>query len=229
MIGFSTNMARLLDSDPDEDSELTGLELFEKKVSHVVMMAANFEESVKTNPTLETREYNIIKDVPAAQAFLARCPRSVLLSGMEVGAALMYPGAAAEPRFGWVERHPVADAYGFYRPMPYDRPSWDLTAVLTAVRPDGGYFGLSEPGKVVVEDSGIVRFIPDTNGRHRHLTLINSQQDRIIKTMVDLVTQPTTAGAVHITATMRTLREAEALQPPSHPRSSHKSTRTAAK
>ena len=29
--------------------------------------------------------------------------------------------------------------------MPYDRPTWDLTSVLYAVRPEGGYFGVCRP------------------------------------------------------------------------------------
>ena len=37
----------------------------------------------------------------------------------------------------------VVDAYRNYMKMPYDRQTWDLTAVLYGMRPDGGYFSLS--------------------------------------------------------------------------------------
>ena len=202
MIGFSTNMARLLDSPPDDISRLNGHALFAKKVSHVVMMAANFTEEVKANPTLESREYNILKDIPSAKTFIARCPRPILFSGLEVGSSLMYPGSETEHLYNWTPHHPVADAYRLYLPMPYDRPSWDLTAVLAAVRPDEGYFGLSEMGGVAVDDDGIVSFKADPGDRHRHLTVLESQREAVIQAMVDLVTQPVKRGAIHITATL---------------------------
>src|SRR6267143_144660 len=50
----------------------------------------------------------------------------------------------SEHDFAYVQDHPVADAYRSYMKMPYDRPTWDLTAVLYAVRPDYGYFSLSD-------------------------------------------------------------------------------------
>jgi len=202
MIGFSTNMARLLDSGPDDFSELNGRELFDQKVSHVVMMAANFADDVRDNPTLESREYNIIKDVPSAKAFIAGCPRPIVFSGVEVGWALMYPGSETEHLYNWVPHHPVADAYRFYRPMPYDRPTWDLTAVLEAVRPHEDYFQRSQHGTAEVDDEGVVRFRPEADGPHCYLTVDEARQPQIIQTMVELVTQPNQRGAIHITANL---------------------------
>ena len=201
MIGFSTNMDRLLASGPDEIANISGQALFKQKVKHVVMMAARFDEDAKANPTLETREYNILKDIPAAKGFLDRCPSPIILSGLEIGKALMYPGSTTEHLYDWTPHHPVAEAYRYFKTMPYDRPSWDLTAVLMAVRPEAGYFGQSERGKAIVHDDGIVRFAPDPQGPHRHLTLIESQNDRVIQDMVDLVTQPTPRAGIHIKAT----------------------------
>ena len=199
MIGFSTNMDRLLKSNADELSDLSGKDLFAKKVKQVIMMAANFHKDTKANPTPETREYNIIKDIPSAQRFIRDCPTPIVFSGLEVGKALMFPGSTIEHRYDWIEHHPISDSYRFFKPMPYDRPSWDLTSVLVAVRPDGRYFGLSEPGQVTVEDDGIVRFTEKTDGPHHHLTLIDSEHDRIIRDMVDLVTMPIDGGKIHIT------------------------------
>ncbi len=198
MIGFSTNMARFLESPPDDFSPLSGKELFARKISHVIMMAANFREDVKANPTPENREYNIINDVPSAKHFVDNCPVPIIFSGLEIGKAIMFPGSEIEHKYNWAKHHPVADAYRFYQQMPYDRPSWDLTAVLQAVRPDAGYFGLSESGKVFVEGDGIVGFKPDPNGSHRHMTLRSKQHGRIVQDMVDLVTQPVARSLVEI-------------------------------
>ena len=67
------------------------------------------------------------------------------------------------------KHHPIADAYDLYRGRKNPQPTYDLTSVLYAVRPDRGYFDLSPPGRVTVEDDGFVRFQPEANGPHRYL------------------------------------------------------------
>jgi len=74
--------------------------------------------------------------------------------------------------------------------MPYDRETWDLTAVLYAVRPDRGYFGLSEPGRITVDDQQITRFSEVPNGRHRYLTVTPEQVTRVKESLVQLASQP---------------------------------------
>ena len=69
--------------------------------------------------------------------------------------------------FGYVPHHPLAEAYQRYKPTPHERPTWDLTSVLYAVFPKRGYFELSPPGQVTVEQDGFTRFAPDPAGRHR--------------------------------------------------------------
>ena len=67
-------------------------------------------------------------------------PTPIVVSGFEVGMALPFPAASIEHDFAYVPDHPVAEAYRSYMKMPYDRPTWDLTAVLYAVRPDEEIF-----------------------------------------------------------------------------------------
>ncbi len=90
--------------------------------------------------------------------------------------------------------HPVAAAYVRYKPPPHNRPAWDLASVLYAVRPDRGYFGLSEPGRVIVEDDGGTRFEPDPNGPHRYLTADAQQCIRVTELFVALCSQPPSLG-----------------------------------
>lgn len=186
MIGFSTNMASLFESGPDEHSDDDGLTLFDRKVRHVVMMGANFSEAVQNYPTIENREYNIHKDVLSARQFVTQCPRPIYFSGFEVGSAILYPGSALETDYRWCSYHPVVEAYKRFLPMPYDRPTWDLTSVLFAVRPERGYFGLSDPGTAEVDEQGVVRFQLDSNGSHRHLT-VNAQQQVTIAELQNLL------------------------------------------
>jgi hypothetical protein len=111
-------------------------------------------------------------------------------SGYEIGAALLFPASAVEHGFAWAANHPVADAYRNYKPMPYDRPTWDLTAALYAVRPEAGYFTLSPPGKIRSDSAGRTQFREDPAGRHRYLVLSESQRPRTVEALVQLATQP---------------------------------------
>ena len=74
--------------------------------------------------------------------------------------------------------------------MPYDRPTWDLTSVLYAVRPDRDYFGLSEPGEISVVDGGVTDFKPGGHGRHRYLTVTPEQITRVKEALVMLASEP---------------------------------------
>ncbi len=55
-------------------------------------------------------------------------------SGFEIGLALPYPHVSIERDYAYVKHHPLAEAYYAYIPPPHDRPTWDLTSVLYAVR-----------------------------------------------------------------------------------------------
>ena len=73
--------------------------------------------------------------------------------------------------------------------MPYDRPTWDLTAVLEAVRPAHGYFGRSAAGTVLVESNGATRFTAG-QGDRQYLRLDPSKRAEILATLTLLASQP---------------------------------------
>jgi inosine-uridine nucleoside N-ribohydrolase len=183
-VGFSTNLARLLESAPDRYSKLTGMELVKKKVRLLTVMAGNFAE--------RKPEYNVMTDIPAATKLFAAWPTGIYISGFEVGAAILYPAASIENDFR--KGNPVAEAYRLYAKMPYDRPSWDLTTVLYDLRPDRGYFDVSPPGDVLVAANGSTTFQPSAQGK-RHLLRVNPiQVARVRESCVWLATQPAAAS-----------------------------------
>jgi inosine-uridine nucleoside N-ribohydrolase len=173
MVGFSTNLARLLDADPD---------LVKRKVRLLSAMAGWFPAG---DP-----EYNVKTDIPAAREVFRRWPSPIVFSGFEIGQAMLFPAASIEHDFAWVPNHPVAEAYRNYMPMPYDRPVWDLTAVLYAVRPDRNYFSLSGPGTVDVDDKGRTVFTAAPAGTRRYLILSDQQKPRTLEALVLLASQP---------------------------------------
>jgi inosine-uridine nucleoside N-ribohydrolase len=188
-VGFATNLARFLDSPADDTSPLTGKELASKKVKLVSAMFGAY----KTDGGVTTfREYNVIEDLPAAKKFATDWPSPIVFSGFEVGQAVTYPAVSIEKDFGYAKNHPLSEAYRRYSPPPHERPCWDLTSVLYAIYPDRGYFGLSEPGLVTVEEKGVTRFAAAVGGRHRFLTVSKEQAVRCRETFSNLASQPPT-------------------------------------
>ena len=171
MVGPATSMAKVLDVPGAK-------ELIARKVRFLSLMGGAYPEG---DP-----EFNIKADIPAAKRVFAEWPTPIVASGFEVGEKLLYPGSSIETDFAWSPNHPVADAYRAQQQMPYDAPTWDMTAVLYAVRPEEGYFKLSDPGTITVLDDGRTRFAPSAQGKHRYLILDPAQKDRIIKTFVEI-------------------------------------------
>jgi hypothetical protein len=58
--------------------------------------------------------------------------------------------------------------------------------VLYAVREKEGYFKLSDPGGITVQDNGRTKFNPAADGRHRCLILEPEQKERVLKTYTEI-------------------------------------------
>jgi inosine-uridine nucleoside N-ribohydrolase len=179
-VGFSTNLARLMESKPDRYSSLNGMDLVKKKVRLLTVMAGNFAQSKP--------EYNVSTDVPAAQKLFAGWPTDIYFSGFEVGQAILYPASSIEHDFP--AGNPVAEAYRVYAKMPYDRPTWDLTTVLYDLRPDRGYFDLSPSGNVTVAANGATTFQPGPQGKRYFLKVNSMQAARVREACIWLASQP---------------------------------------
>lgn len=191
-VGFSTNLARLLHSKPDGNSPLDGKSLVRQKVKLLSIMAGAF------TPELAAKhfcEYNVKIDVPNARKVIHQWPTPVVFSGWEIGHAVQYPAESVLADYGYVPHHPIAEAYDLYRGRKNRQPTYDLTSVLFAVRPDRGYFDLSPPGRVTVEDDGFVRFQPEADGPHRYLIATPEQAVRVQEALVMLTSQPPAASA----------------------------------
>lgn len=179
-VGFSTNLARLLDTPADEYSPLTGKELVAKKVKLLSAMAGNISE-------LEHHEYNVVKDLPAAVKVFAEWPTEIVVSPFEVGRAIKYPGESIENDFTWAPKHPMVEAYKAYLPMPYDRPTWDLTSVLYAVEGDS-WFTMSEPGRIEITQEGSSVFTSSPDGNVRYIKVDEAQSAAILAHFKEVIT-----------------------------------------
>ena len=159
-----------------------GRELVQSKVKLLSLMAGNFQKP--------QREYNVFIDPEAAATVFADWPTPMVFSGYEIGLAAPFAFQSIAKDFGWAKHHPLVDAYHIYLPKNDDRPSWDPTAVLYAIRPDRGYFTLSEPGNVTLGPKETTVFTPAADGRCRYLILPPAQIPRVQAVLETLASQP---------------------------------------
>lgn len=180
-IGFSTNLARLLETPSDKYSPLTGRELVAKKVRLVSVMGGDFIQNPRA-------EFNIVNDIPAAKKLFSEWPGQIIVSPFAVGKAIKFPASVILNDFNWGIQNPMVQAYLNYRKMPYDRPTWDLTSVLYAVKGAGDFFTVSEPGTVSVTDDGHTVFTPSPDGKHALLSVDKEQAARVKDYFIKLIT-----------------------------------------
>lgn len=145
-VGFLTNIAALLQSPPDDFSNLSGKELVGKKVQKLVSMAGKFPSG---------REFNVHEDVRAAQYVVTHWPRPILFSGFEIGEKIK-TGLPLIKNTD-IQNSPVKDAYAISIPLSEGdrkgRMSWDQTAVLVAVKGHAPFYKLAQ-GSMTVDDEG---------------------------------------------------------------------------
>ena len=179
-VGFSTNLALLLDTKADEYSPLTGKELVAQTVKRLVTMAGHIE-----NP--KYAEYNVVNDIAACQRVFNEWPTPIYMSPFELGLQVRYPAQSIENDFTWTKHHPIVDSYKVYLKKIEDRPTWDLTAVLYAIDPQQ-FFNISPAGKIVVTDEGYTHYKQDAAGKHFYLFITPEQAKAILDYFVTMVT-----------------------------------------
>ncbi len=175
-VGFLTNLRDLLQSGPDGFSPLSGIELVRQKVIRWVAMAGCFPEG---------SEFNVNCDPESSRYVLQNWPTPVLFSGFRIG-DLIYTGGrvAKEGSAG----NPVAWAYRYnlltFEKKPVEnRNSWDLTAVLCAVRNPEDYFYMAGPGRLEVEKNGTDFWDPEADARQ--FFLVHKYPPRKIAFLLD--------------------------------------------
>ncbi len=158
-IGFFTNLKDLLLSGGDEFSPLPGRELVVKKVKRLVSMAGLFPEG---------KEFNVYCDTPASCVVAEQWPTEIIFSGFEIGNVIFTGKKLVQAD---VENSPVKDAYSlcFAEGDPDGRMSWDLTAVLVAVKGYEPYYNVERGTFRVVNDEGANSWTPDEKGRDLRL------------------------------------------------------------
>jgi inosine-uridine nucleoside N-ribohydrolase len=159
-VGFLTNLADLLDSGPDKNSQLSGSSLVRKKVKQLVSMAGGFPKGW---------EYNVRVDSVASAKVFSEWPTEILFSGFEIGKEIK---TGKKLIANESLKSPVKEVFAMAMPQSKEdadgRMSWDQTAVLVAVRGIQPYFGVKR-GKIVIQ-GGSNSWQDDPMGPHAYLT-----------------------------------------------------------
>lgn len=141
VVGPQRLVADLLLSQPDEHSDLNGIELVKKKVKELVCMGAEYPKG---------DEWNIKLCPDGARLVATQWPTPVFYSGFEIGIAIM----TGERLMTETTNNPVRVAFET-NPMVdsvKNRHSWDQTAVLYAVRGSKDYWEVKKGLISITED-----------------------------------------------------------------------------
>jgi inosine-uridine nucleoside N-ribohydrolase len=145
-VGFLTNIANLLQSQPDQYSDLKGSDLVKKKVKQLVSMAGKFPSG---------KEFNIEEDAKAAKFAFENIGKRVIYSGFEIGQKIK----SGLPLINndTIVDSPVKDVFRICINMTAEdkegRMSWDQTAVLVGVLGHEPWYTLKS-GSIVVDEEG---------------------------------------------------------------------------
>jgi pyrimidine-specific ribonucleoside hydrolase len=159
-VGFLTNLAGLLQSEPDSISILPGKDLVRRKVRKLVSMAGRFPEG---------KEFNVQMDSSSSKYVYENWPTRVVFSGFEIGYEIRTGLRLINME---VNDNPVKDVFRISIPMSEEdkngRMSWDETAVLIAVYGTNGFFDVV-PGTITVNTDGSNGWINNPNGKQSYV------------------------------------------------------------
>lgn len=153
-IGTLSALAQLIESAPNEQSPLTGIELIAKKVKVLVTMAeAAFPEGKEA--------FNWRVDFPSAATTLNQWPTPVAVStcGSNVHTGQRFMAVAPKD-------HPVRMAYEIYlQSVEGNRSSWDQLAVIYAVNGTTDLFEQKSGHRLVIDtETGKHQYLPNDGG-----------------------------------------------------------------
>ncbi len=173
-IGPLNNLSGLLNSTADEYSSLSGKELVERKVTHLVLMAGVFSaENTEANEMVkeltghtadDMEEFNVVCDVAAAQNVADNWPTPKEYLGFEAG--MVQTGIPHDAGIG--PEHPIKRAYELYT-EDGRRYSWDLLTVEHAINDNSPHYKLSDYGTVRFDDKGRTIWKKDEKGSDRYV------------------------------------------------------------
>ena len=160
-IGFFNCIARLLASDADEYSPMTGVELVRTKVKCLCLMAGVFNDPNRA-------DYNLEQCMEYSQQMMELWPSDVdmVFCPSEVGKTIFYDSADVLADYSTVAVHPIKYVYENYT-VDDGQYMWDyITAVGAVEGVDDSH--LSPRGTVTLNPDATTTFTPSALGNCRY-------------------------------------------------------------
>jgi len=182
-IGYMSNLANLLRSQPDDISPLSGVELVNRKVSEWVCMGGNFPiDSAKDN-------VNFTRDCCSAVYTIRNWPGKVTFVGREIGHNIFVGDKLKYTSTS----NPVRRAYelhrGYHNPGGnLDHHTADPCAVLYAVRGLRDYWDAEEGYMDIKDDCSFVW--KKANGTKQQRLIQKMERPKMAKILEELMTRP---------------------------------------
>ncbi len=172
-VGFDHVLAYLLESEGDDISPLSGLELVREKVSKFWLMAGRWDID-------GGKEFNFscnAKTCRGAHIFCKKCPVPVTFLGFEVGADVKTGGELKEGDILYDVLHDHGAIHG--------RSSWDPMLALLAIIGDEEKAGYKTVrGRASVEaETGLNHFTESADGMHAYV--VKAREDDYYKNMIN--------------------------------------------
>ena len=157
-IGHLTSLMNLIESQPDEHSSLSGIDLIKKKVKLWSCMGGKYPEG---------KEANFYRPDPnSTRVCVEKWPVQVVFAGWELGNKIITGGDYLKKSL--TSESPVWRAYQLYNDFR-GRASWDQASVLYAISGSGDYWSLQKDGYVEVASDGSNKWIPGKNRNQAYL------------------------------------------------------------
>ena len=159
-IGFTTCLSQLLQSEANDQSPLSGVELVRRKVKCLYIQGGSFGLSPEP-------DFNFLQGMDFAKTFfrLWHSDVDIIFDPMETGNGIEYLPEQVISDVSWTDDHPIKQVYMTCN-CNTGQMMWDPLTVINAVEGDG-LFTLTERGTVVLNDDGTVIFTPSATGNSR--------------------------------------------------------------
>jgi len=172
-IGHLTSLQHLIQSQPDQISNLNGKKLVQKKVSKWICMGGQYPSG---------KEANFYRPDPASTVYCVNnWKKDVVFCGWEAGNPIITGG-------NWLKEnlypgHPVYRAYELFNNFA-GRQSWDQLAVLQLIDSANEYFSFIN-GRCIVASDGSNTWEKTKKGNHRYLVLNPEIESMEISHLID--------------------------------------------
>ena len=159
-IGHLTNFQNLLQSAPDEVSNMDGLTLAHKKVNRWICMGGQFPEG---------KEANFYRPDPQSTLYsIKHWQKEVIFCGWEAGNAIITGGPYLKNALD--ENHPVYRGFELFNGFA-GRASWDQVAVLMLTEASSQFFTTVSDGYVHVYEDGSNVWKTDASKPHAYVKI----------------------------------------------------------